>query len=213
MIYQSRWDFLEPRISARRVLDIGPAELVGTTNRAKLEHWLHGRMKGVTRSLIGVEASSQQVAALAELGYDIRHGDAETFELDESFETVVAGELIEHLSNPGQFLDRVRSHLEPGGTLLLTTPNRFSVLANYRVLRTGKIPRYEKDLAKHVAYFDRDALGSLLERHGFAIEEIAYCRWVGQPSRSWIGRRLVSWTARWRPVMLPTLMIAARLPE
>ncbi len=213
MIYASRWEFIAPRISARRVLDIGPAELVGTTNRAKLEDWLHGRMSGVTRSLVGLEASTEQVAALAELGYDIRHGDAETFELDETFETIVAGELIEHLSNPGRFLDRALGHLGPGGTLLLTTPNRFSVLANYRVLRTGEIPRYEKDLAKHVAYFDRDALGSLLERHGFEVEEVAYCRWVGQPSRSWIARRLVAWAARWRPVMLPTLMIAARLPE
>ena len=29
MIYASRWEFLGPRISGRRVLDVGPAELVG----------------------------------------------------------------------------------------------------------------------------------------------------------------------------------------
>ncbi len=211
MIFSTRWEFLEPRVLGRKVLDIGPAELVGTTNRDKLDGWLHGRMAEIATTIVGLEASATQIEALEPLGYDIRHGDAESFDLGERFETVVAGELIEHLSNPGRFLDNVRRHLVPDGRLLLTTPNRFSVLANYRLVRTGEVPRYEKDIAKHVSYFDSDALGSLLERHGFEIVEIAYCRWVGAPSKSWMGRRLVGWAARWRPAALPTLMVEAKL--
>ncbi len=209
MIYASRWEFLEPRIRGRAVLDVGPAELVGTVNRDKMDHWLHGRMSRAATRLVGLEANAEQIAPLRALGYDLRLGDAETFSLGEKFEAIVAGELIEHLSNPGLFLDRARDHLLPAGRLLLTTPNRFSILANYRLLRTGRVPRYEKDLAKHVAYFDSDALGSLLERHGFRVEEVAYCQWVGKPSGGRLARGLVRWASRWRPAALPTLMMVA----
>jgi SAM-dependent methyltransferase len=213
LIYASRWEFLEPRIRDRSVLDVGPAELVGTVNREKMDHWLHGRMSQAARRLVGLEANGEQIAPLRALGFDLRLGDAETFALGDRFDVVVAGELIEHLSNPGLFLDRVREHLAPAGRLLLTTPNRFSILANYRLLRTGRVPRYEKDLAKHVAYFDSDALSSLLERHGFRVEEIAYCQWVGKPSAGRLARGLVRWASRFRPATLPTLMMAASVDD
>jgi len=39
------------------------------------------------------------------------------------FDTIIAGELVEHLENPYEFLRDVRSLLNPGGRLIVTTPN------------------------------------------------------------------------------------------
>lgn len=209
MLYTERWEFVRPLVEGRRVLDVGPAELVGTVNRHKMDRWLHGRIAGVASQVVGLEREPEQVEALCELGYDIRLGDAEAFALDERFDVVFAGELIEHLTNPGRFLECARDHLEEGGRLVLTTPNRFSILAFYRLLRTGEVPRYEKELAPHVAYFDSDALSSLLGRHGYSEIEIGYVRWVGPPSRGPASRLLTSLAARFRPAMLPTLVATA----
>ena len=51
----------------------------------------------------------------------------QNFDLGRTFDTVFAGELIEHLGNVDGFLSSARRHLEPGGQLVLTTPNVFYV--------------------------------------------------------------------------------------
>lgn len=208
-VHESRWRWLRPQVEGRRVLDVGPAELVGTINAEKRAQWLHGRIAEVAESVVGLEAAADQVEALRELGCDIRQGDAESFDLDQRFDVVFAGELIEHLSNPGRFLACARRHLAVDGRLLLTTPNRFSILAFYRLLRFGEVPRYRKPLARHVAYFDSDALTSLLERCGFVDVRIGYVRWVGRPSRRLTSRLLTSLAKRLRPAMLPVLVASA----
>lgn len=44
---------------------------------------------------------------------------------DERFDTVIAGEVIEHLDHPIEFLDCCYQILKPGGTLILSTPNPY----------------------------------------------------------------------------------------
>ena len=209
MTYQTRWEFILPHVEKKSVLDIGPAELVGTLNQEKLDRWIHGKISDVAARLIGLEKNLEQVSILAGMGYDIRGGDAEGFDLREQYDVVVAGELIEHLSNPGRFLDRVRKHLVEEGKLLLTTPNRYSILSLYSVIRSGNVPTYRKPIAKHVAFFDADSLSSLLKRHGFDNIQIDYCKWVGNPKPSRRIRWIVECANMYRPVLLPVLLAVA----
>ena len=206
MACETRWDFVRPHVQGVSVLDIGPAELVGTVNRYKFDRWIHKRITEVAKRVVGLEVNQEQVQALRDMGYSIVLGDAEDFALAERFDVILAGELIEHLSNPGKFLDCAWRHLKPGGKLLLTTPNRYGVLALFSVIQSGKVPTYRKPIAKHVAYFDGDALTSLLSRHGFTDTYIDYCKWVGAPSPSRRDRFLTDITSRYRPVLLPVLL-------
>ncbi|MHB8894872.1 MAG: class I SAM-dependent methyltransferase [Candidatus Geothermincolia bacterium] len=48
---------------------------------------------------------------------------------DASFDTVYAGEIIEHVGDPMEALAEWRRVLAPGGTLIVTTPNRERLLA------------------------------------------------------------------------------------
>lgn len=48
--------------------------------------------------------------------------DAQDYEFDIEFDTIVAGELIEHLPNPGEFLACSLRHLAPRGRIVLSTP-------------------------------------------------------------------------------------------
>ena len=96
--------------------------------------------------------------------------DAESFDLGERFDVVWAGELIEHLSNPGGFLD-LRQAPCAEWTLVLTTPNGFAV-SNF-VYRLWGTVRVNLD---HACWYCADTLGGLLDRHGFGIEEMAYLK-------------------------------------
>lgn len=63
-----------------------------------------------------------------------RHFDAQ------SFDTIIAGELIEHLENPAAFLRGCHHALKDDGQLLVTTPNPYhwsTVVGNVLFLRRG----------------------------------------------------------------------------
>lgn len=208
-VYETRWEFIEEHVRNMRVLDVGPAELVGTINKDKLDRWLHAKIANIANKTVGLEKNSEQVKILAEMGYKLRQGDAEEFELDEQFDVVFAGELIEHLSNPGRFLQNAHEHLVCGGRLLITTPNRYSVRTLSKVISSGNVPRYTKPIDKHVICFDSDMMSSLLRRHGFSDISVDYCKWVGAPGAWRRGNWLVQLCGRVRPALLPVMLIRA----
>lgn len=88
---------------------------------------------------------------------------------DKKFDVVVAGELIEHLSQTDTFLNNCKNGLKDDGTLFLTTPNPTSFKFFFYAL-LGKEPRY----TGHIKYFTKDALELLLKKH-FEIIDIGYC--------------------------------------
>lgn len=209
--FRTRWPFIEPYVVNKTVLEIGPAELVGTVNLNKEDRWLHKRIATIAARVVGLEINEEQVQILSLRGYDIRLGDAEDFDLGEQFDVIVAGELIEHLSNPGQFLECARRHLRPGGILLLTTPNRFSALEFLKVVRRNQVTAYEKPIAKHVLFFDEDAIKSLLVRHGFSDVSVDYYESVGAPPEGYKIRFVNALLRRFRPILLSGLLVSARL--
>lgn len=63
------------------------------------------------------------------MGYsNVYVANAETLSRGALSDTIVAGEVIEHLTNPGFFLLQARNHLAPGGRLVMSTPSPFSFL-------------------------------------------------------------------------------------
>jgi SAM-dependent methyltransferase len=208
-VYRTRWEFIELFVRGKTVLDVGPAELVGTVNKFKEDRWIHKRVAAVANKVVGLEINEEQVEALVREGYDIRYGDAESFNLKELFDVVLAGEVIEHLSNPGMFLECAKRHLKPKGVLLLTTPNRFNFTQFFQVMKTGCIPLYKKPLAKHVFFFDENSLKDLLIRHGFTQIVIDYYEAVGETPKRLMTRILNRFLRRYRPMFLPGLLVSA----
>jgi len=81
-----------------------------------------------------------------------------------AFDSLLAGELIEHLEEPGFLLKEGRRVLKRNGILVITTPNRKSLIN--RVFRT-----YEKPA--HLSLFSKEELFRLLGKHGFKVERFA----------------------------------------
>ena len=213
MVYKTRWEFIEPFVFGKKVLDVGPAELIGTIHRHKEQESIHKRIATVSQKVIGLEKNKEQVQALQRLGYHIIEGDAEEFRLNELFDVIVAGELIEHLSNPGAFLECARRHLEPDGILVLTTPNRFSASVFLSALLHNNIPSYNKPIAKHVAYYDENCFQDLLRRHGYGRFTIAYYEWIGIPNPNLKIKFLNTILRCLHPQFSAGLMIAAHMEE
>lgn len=75
------------------------------------------------------------------------------------YDAIVALEVIEHFTDPNDFIDAVRPYLKPGGALVLSCPNRRSV---YRP-KTDAPPH-------HFSRFSQKSVATLLTRRGFDVE-------------------------------------------
>lgn len=89
------------------------------------------------------------------------------------FDIIVCGEVIEHLSNPGWFLTRLK-RIHPTTPVVISVPNAFSAVA---AKHNGR--GTENVNIDHVAWYSYRTLLTLLERHGFTSSAFAWYR--GEP--------------------------------
>lgn len=166
-----RLDYLEALCRDKVVLDIGCLDETALVKR-DTKHWLHGRIAGVARQVVGVDASERIPAPGIETGPRARILRGDAMRLDSEllqsapFEMVVAGEFIEHVSDPLYFLAQLR-RLLPGRELLLTTPNGPSA-ANALMACIGR----EAQHPDHLANFSFKILHTLCRRVGLRDYEI-----------------------------------------
>lgn len=99
----------------RRVLDIGCR--TGALTRAYL----------AGNEVVGIDVDRESLAEAARLGIETHWADADEplpF-ASESFDVVVAGEVLEHLREPARLVAEILRVLRPGGTLVGSVPNSF----------------------------------------------------------------------------------------
>ncbi len=92
--------------------------------------------------MVGVDLDGESLALLREqLGIrNLVVGDAEhleTCDIQGRFDVVLCGDLVEHLTCPGLMLNGIKRFLVPKGTLIVSTPNSFSLMANIRFTTGG----------------------------------------------------------------------------
>ena len=92
-----------------------------------------------------------------------KKGTAEKIPFEKKFfDSVVAGELIEHLKKPELFVKEAKRVLKKNGVLVLTTPNRKSFVN--RITKSYFTPI-------HFSLFTKKELEKLLKENGFEIEK------------------------------------------
>ena len=154
--------YIVEKIKGPRVLDIGAASGLPDPSR---DNWLHGHIKRKFPETVGIDLHGENVKTLRGLGWtDIIEGNAETYRPAERFDTIVAGELIEHLDSPVRFLQNVRPLLAEHGVLILSTPNPFCLLHIGFALR--HCPRTCVHPA-HTLWFCPTTLAQLASRAGY----------------------------------------------
>jgi SAM-dependent methyltransferase len=129
-------------------------------------------------SCVGIDFLEEGITFLRSKGYDVVQADAEDFELGRSFDVIVAGEVLEHLSNPRGFLLSARRHLRSEGRLVITTPNPWFFAYSWLAL-FGEPP----ENTEHTAWYTLGTLRELLRRAGFEIERAEYGSGQDRPYR------------------------------
>lgn len=181
---QVRYDLLD-RISpdARKILEFGCGE-------APLGEALKKRQKC---RVVGIELDPE-AAAIARKRIDaVYRGDVrEIVEiLDEKFDWIIGGDIVEHLDEPWSFLADLRDVAEPGGHLLLSIPN----LAHASLINDLLQGRFDYvymglTCVGHVRFFTRQSIEDMLTIAGWIVVEVAPQDLVQTPAREELMRAL-----------------------
>ena len=214
-----REDFILQVCRDKCVLHVGCADSPYTETRLADGTLLHCRIENLARVQYGIDIDAAGIGLLRGAGYrNLAVGNVEEVLSakpfgDVEFDVVVAGEVLEHLSNPGFFLDSLRPLLKsPSALLALTTTN---ATCAYRFLFAALTGR-ECVHPDHVSYYSQSTLCRLLRDHGYSVERFAYYP-IGREHSKHVkrGARWALWIAdrlayRFAPVLGDGVMVLCK---
>lgn len=176
-LVQGRHPFIVERCRAKAVLHVGCVDAGLLEERFARGDLLHQKLQKVARRLIGTDIDDDGIRFMGAHGiedvYRVDLSDAKAalpFE-GQTFDVIVLSEVVEHLLNPGQMLQRLQDLMLPEVTeLLVTVPNAFTV---NNLLHMARGVEYVHP--DHNCYFSHVTLRNLLLKSGLRIaEELAY---------------------------------------
>lgn len=154
-------------VEGKRILDMGCSD--GTVSSALVK-------KG--KEVSGVDISKKAVAMAAKRGIIARVCDIESQDLpfkNNYFDCVIAGEVIEHMFDTDEFIEKCKKALKTDGILIITVPNSASLRARLSLL-FGRQPAWVEHRAKggsgHIRAYTLKGLLSQMREHGLKVEEV-----------------------------------------
>jgi len=150
--------------SHKKILDLGCGD-----------GFLMQKIKRNNNTVFGIDIASKALEKSQKKGLSVFDLDLNTNwskGMEEHFDSVVAGEIIEHIFDTDLFLNNIYKVLKKNGTLILSTPNIAS-LARRIMLLLGINPLIEVTArrydAGHIRYFTFKSLKNLLYENDFSI--------------------------------------------
>lgn len=173
-----RVDFIKKACEGKKVLHLGCTNYPYTEQAIKDEMLLHFELEKVARELYGFDFDEAGLEILRQANAkNLYQADLEKLEnvaLDETFDVIIAGEMIEHLSNPGLFLQGIKRFMNDETDLVITTINAYCGLRFLIYGLRGKGGENEPVHPDHVFYYSYKTLSLLLNRANLNVKEFCF---------------------------------------
>jgi len=173
-----RVDHILGACRGKSVLHLGCTDWPFTVRRMEEGSLLHVVLGKVAAELWGFDFDEAGISLLRERGVkNLFRADLEDLDavpVQRTFDVVLAGEMIEHLANPGRFLRGVRRFLRPGGVLLITTINAYCGFRFLIYALRGRGGSFEPVHPDHVTYYSGSTLRKLLAGQGYDVRDFLF---------------------------------------
>ena len=173
-----RLEFIKRVSAGKRVLHLGCTNWPYTLEAIDAGTLLHKDLAEVSSELYGFDYDQEGIDVLASKGYDnLYRADLENLDevaIDTTFDVIIAGEMIEHLNNPGRFLEGIKRFMNRETRLVITTINAYSGMRFLVYGLRGQGGNLEPVHPDHVSYYSYSTLKLLLRRHGFNVENFMF---------------------------------------
>jgi 2-polyprenyl-3-methyl-5-hydroxy-6-metoxy-1,4-benzoquinol methylase len=172
-IIRDRRGFITKACENRSVLHLGCAEWPLTSESLQDGTLLHLKLSEVSNRAFGIDLCEQGLSILRAHGFrDLIQWDVEKLDqlrMDGPVDVIVAGEILEHLSNPGLCLQGISQFMRHSQCkLIITVPNAFSI----RHFASLMFRKTELVMPDHTAYYSFTTLSELLQRYNLQVREI-----------------------------------------
>lgn len=181
-----RVKYLKDAARGKKVLHLGCTDYPFTEKVIANEMLLHFELGKIASELYGFDFDERGIEILKNHGTEnLFRADLEKLDevsLDETFDVIIAGEMIEHLSNPGLFLRGIQRFMNPQTKLIITTINAYCGMRMFTYGFRGRGGANEPVHPDHVAYYSYSTLKVLVERHDLKIKKFAFYN-IGEEHR------------------------------
>lgn len=173
-----RVEFIKQMCEGKKVLHLGCTNYPYTKEAIESDMLLHFELEKIASDLYGFDFDQKGIDILQNAGAkNLFQADLEKLDvvpLEETFDVIVAGEMIEHLSNPGLFLKGIKRFMNPQTSLLITTINAYCGMRYWLYGLRGKGGKNEPVHQDHVAYYSYSTLGLLINRANLSVKEFLF---------------------------------------
>lgn len=174
----NRVEFIKEACRGKKVLHLGCTDYPFTERVIEFNMLLHFELAKIAGELYGFDFDQAGIDILEKHGTkNLYRADLEKLEevdLNEKFDVIVAGEMIEHLSNPGLFLRGIKRFMHSETDLLITTINAYSGLRFAIYGLRGKGGINEPVHPDHVSYYSYKTLSLVLQRENLVVKEFCF---------------------------------------
>ncbi len=135
------------------------------------DKWKHKKINEVAQSCVGLDINEHGVAQMQDLGYEAIHADATSdLNLNRTFETIVAGDVIEHVDDIVGLMKFSSRHLSKTGSLYISTPNPFFI----GHIKSAWINRPVIANFEHTTWISESTMLEISRRSGLVLDKIIY---------------------------------------
>jgi 2-polyprenyl-3-methyl-5-hydroxy-6-metoxy-1,4-benzoquinol methylase len=150
----------------KRFKKVGKVLDIGCWEGQQLEHFMKTGWK-----CVGTELNKRAANVAISKGIEVHQVSIREFfrRFDgEKWDVINIAYILEHIPNPFDFLNNLKSKLEKDGIMIVEVPNDFSPF-QLAYIAEHNIEPYWITLPDHLNYFDRKGIENLLKRAGFRI--------------------------------------------
>ena len=162
----------------KSVLHLGCTNYPYTSESLENGSLLHLELAEEAAELYGFDFDERGLEVLREKGIgNLYRADLENLDqvpLERTFDVIIAGEMIEHLPNPGLFLRGIRRFMTGSTSLVITTINAYCAMRFFIYGLRGRGGLSEPVHPDHVAYYSYSTLRLLIENEGLEVREFYF---------------------------------------
>ena len=214
-----RLDFVREACKGKSVLHLGCTDYPYTRDAIKNGMLLHFELEKIATEVYGFDFDEGGLDILRENGtQNLFQADLENLadvKLEKTFDIIIAGEMIEHLNNPGLFLDGIKRFMSGSTKLVITTINAYSAMRFAIYGLKGKGGYAEPVHPDHVIYYSYSTLNVLLKRYGLNVENFMFYD-IGRehrPHNRWILNFVNDVSVRISPQLADGVIAVCKLED
>ena len=205
---QDRMDFVEEIVKGKSVIHVGCLDhLPVIEEKIKHDRWFHLRLTNVASECLGIDINKEGIDMvssemnISNICYADIASEQKISEITSKYwDYIVFGEIIEHVDNPVDFLQKLISNYQENiGSIIINVPNAF---------RAGNIKSLFKNVESintdHRYWFSPYTIYKVVHQAGLKVDQMKMCKY--SPTNG-IGGKIKDFFLNQYPLMAENIVL------